>query len=84
MILRRHGLDFPPRALACRVGGTEWRPRDVLHQRVKHKGLKAICERLRYAHRFARQQGRDGVSWDDVMSVHAVISVNAAAAEDWK
>jgi len=47
--LRRHGLDFPPRALACRVGDTEWRPRDVLHQLAKNEGLKAICERLRYA-----------------------------------
>jgi hypothetical protein len=84
MILRRHGLDFPPRTLVCRVGDTEWRPRDVLHQLAKDEGLKAICERLRYAHRFAQQQGRDCVTWDDVMSVHAVINVNAAAAEDWK
>jgi hypothetical protein len=84
MILRRHSLDFPPHSLACNIGDTEWRPRDVLHQLAKDEGLKAICERLRYAHRFAQQSGRDAITWDDVMSVHAVISVNAAASEDWK
>jgi hypothetical protein len=84
MILRRHGLDFPPRALACRVGDTEWKPRDVLHQLAKDEGLKAICERLRYARKSAEQQGRDTVTWDDVMAVHAVIGNNASAGEDWR
>jgi hypothetical protein len=45
---------------------------------------KSIRERLRYAHRFAQQQGRDCATWDDVMSVHAVINVNASEVEDWK
>lgn len=83
MILKRHGLDFPSRSLACRVGDAEWKPRDILHQLAKDEGLKAICERLRYAEKSARQQGRDTFTWDDVMNVHAVICANAAAEEDW-
>lgn len=62
MILRRHCLDFPQLTLVCRVGDSEWHPPDVLHQLAKDEGLKAICERLRYTHRFARQSGRDAIT----------------------
>ena len=83
----RHGLDFPTRSLVCHThatpGNAKWRPSYVLHKLAKDEGLKAICERLRYAHRFAQQQGREEVSWDDVMSVHAVICTNASPASDW-
>jgi hypothetical protein len=83
MILRRHGLDFPSRSLTCRVGDTEWKPRDVLHHLAKDEGLKAICERLRYAYKIAKQQERETITWADVMSVHAIISANSTAEEDW-
>jgi hypothetical protein len=46
--------------VAC-TGDTGWRQRNVLYQLAKDEGLKAICERLRYAHRFARQGGRDAI-----------------------
>ncbi len=88
LILRRHGLDFPPRTLTCRIpdatGNAEWKPREVLHQLARDEGLKAICERLRYAERYARQQGRVVPTWDDVCLVHALIRASAEAEEDWR
>lgn len=83
MILERHGLEWPAKTLRCTVGDISESPRDVLHQLAKDEGLKAICERIRYAYKIARQQGRETITWEDVMSVHVLVTANALAAEDW-
>ena len=93
LILRRHGLDFPPRTLTCRIpgatgnatqGNAEWKPREMLHALARDEGLKAICERLRYAQKYARGHGRSAPTWDDVCNVHALIRASSEAEEDWR
>lgn len=83
MILEHHGLEFPPKSMKCQVGEIIESPRDVIHQLAKEEGLKAICERLRYAYKIARQDGRDTITWDDVMRVHVLINTNAKPEDDW-
>ena len=83
MILRQHGLDFPSKTLLCHACDMELKPREILHQLARDEGLKAICERLRYAHRHARQQNRDFITWEDFVRVHIIIAHNATPEEDW-
>jgi DNA transposition AAA+ family ATPase len=83
-ILERFGLEFPTASerVALRHQGREIveRPREILRQLAKEEGLKAICERLRYAGKLAKG---DALCWEHFTRAHVIIATNATAEEDW-
>lgn len=81
-ILKHNGLDFPDRSLSIRVGNAEDNPYEILRQQAKNNGLKAITERIRYAHKLATK--KDGqMSWTHFVDAHLRIEKQSQAEPEW-
>jgi hypothetical protein len=73
---------FPARTLKVVVGKMEEEPYAILRQLAKSSGLKAITERIRYAHKLAnKKSGR--IAWEHFVDAHLRITKNAIAEPDW-
>ena len=81
-ILSHHGLEFPDRKLEVTVGSVVDSPYEILRQQAKHNGLKAITERIRYAHILANK--KDGkIAWSHFVDAHLRIEKQALPDADW-
>ena len=81
-ILQHHGLDFPDKKLEITVGGVTEQPYEILRQQAKVNGLKAITERIRYAHKLAdRKDGK--LSWHHFVDAHLRIEKQAVQEGEW-
>jgi DNA transposition AAA+ family ATPase len=83
LVLAYYGLDFPARADRVTVEGICEAPYEILHQLSKEEGLKSICERIRYARKFASKANREDLSWEDFVRAHLLIAQNSTAESDW-
>ena len=81
-ILKHHGLEFPDKDLTVMVGKVTESPYEVLRQQAKNNGLKAITERLRYAHRLAGKAGT-GIGWTHFIDAHLRIEKQAIQEQEW-
>lgn len=81
-ILQHHGLEFPDKKLQVTVSGIVEQPYDILRQEAKHNGLKAITERIRYAHKLADKR-QSKIAWEHFVDAHLRIAKNAQAEPDW-
>lgn len=86
VILGDRGMKFPAQGdkVAVTVGGqtlTE-EPYEMLRQVGLTEGLKAICERLRYAEKFAKKE-RVALEWKHVVRAHFTIRANEVPGDDW-
>lgn len=82
-ILRHHDLEFPEKKAVVTVGGVAEQPYEVLRQQARNNGLKAITERLRYAHKLADRAHAKGITWEYVMEAHLRIEKQAVQEEEW-
>lgn len=82
MILEHSGLEFPPREFQVTVKKLTDRPYDILRQIAKRDGLKAICERLRYARKLASKSG-GSLTWERFVEAHTIIEKQAEQEGDW-
>lgn len=81
-ILKHHGLEFPDRKLEVACGDIVEQPYEILRQQSKLNGLKAITERIRYAHKLAdRKDGK--LSWNHFVDAHLRIEKQSQAQPDW-
>jgi len=81
-ILKHHGLDFPDKKLEVTIGGVVDQPYEILRQQAKNNGLKAITERIRYAHRLAGK--KDGkLAWTHFVDAHLRIEKQAVQEGEW-
>jgi DNA transposition AAA+ family ATPase len=82
-ILEHHGLEFPARDLEVTVGNIVEEPYEILRQQARENGLKAITERIRYAHKLADRAGSKGVSWQHFVEAHLRIAKQAQQEGEW-
>ena len=81
-ILQHHGLEFPARDLDVTVGSVVEQPYEILRQQAKLNGLKAITERIRYAHKLAER--KDGkLAWNHFVDAHLRIEKQAQPEPEW-
>ena len=81
-ILKHHDLEFPARELTITVGGITESPYEILRQQAKVNGLKAITERLRYAHKLADK--KDGkLGWSHFIDAHLRIEKQSIQEQEW-
>lgn len=64
------------------VGNIVEQPFAILRQLAKEKGLKAITERIRYAHKLADKK-RSKLAWEHFIDAHLRVMKNAQAEPDW-
>jgi DNA transposition AAA+ family ATPase len=81
-ILTHHHLEFPDRNLEVTVGGVVEQPYEVLRQLAKNAGLKAVTERIRYAHKLADRKGGK-IAWSNFIDAHLRIEKQAQAEGEW-
>lgn len=82
-ILAQHGLTMPPKREQIMINGIPGNPYKILAQLAKDEGLKAITERLRYAHKLAQANNKP-VDWSAFLAAHLIIANNNSAPEsDW-
>ena len=81
MVLGVWGLGMPARneEVTAKVGKAEFTetPYKLCAQLAQDAGLKAIVERLRYATKFAADEGEE-LSWEHMIRAHVTIAANAA------
>lgn len=87
-ILESAGLDFPEpkyqvtiknkKGLPCYTD----KPYELLRQLAKQSGLKAICERLRYAQKLANKAGHK-LTWADFLTAQMAILQQSHMESDW-
>jgi DNA transposition AAA+ family ATPase len=82
-ILAHHGLEFPDRKFQVTVGSVVETPYEILRQEAKMNGLKAITERLRYAHVLADKVKAKGVCWEHFVDAHLRIAKQAEPGKEW-
>ena len=82
-ILAHHNLEFPERKLTVTVGGVVEQPYEILRQQAKLNGLKAITERIRYAHKLADKTGARKVTWEHFVDAHLRIEKQAMQEGEW-
>lgn len=82
-IFERDGLEFPDRKLIVTVQGVNEKPYEILRQLGKEEGLKAICERLRYAARLAAAEN-EVTSWRTFVEAHLHILSGRSIQNDWE
>lgn len=83
-ILTHHGLNLPKKSEKFVVNGITESPYEILSQLSKDEGLKAITERIRYAHKLAHAHNKP-VDWPAFVAAHLIIANNAKAPEsDWE
>lgn len=84
MVLGVWGLEMPARneEVSAKVGRAEFTeiPYKLCAQLAQDAGLKAIVERLRYATKFAADDGVE-LTWEHVVRAHVTIAANAATPE---
>ena len=81
-ILAQHGLEFPDRKLEVTLGRVMEQPYKILRQQAKSYGLKAITERLRYAHKLAdRSHGK--IAWSHFVDAHLRIEKQSVPEGEW-
>lgn len=81
-LLNHHGLDFPDRKLDVTIGKVVEQPYEILRQQAKLNGLKAITERLRYAHKLA-DKGNGKLGWNHFVDAHLRIAKQAEEEGEW-
>jgi DNA transposition AAA+ family ATPase len=81
-ILHHHGLEFPDRKLEVTVGKVVEQPYEILRQQAKTNGLKAITERIRYAHKLA-DKSNGKLAWTHFVDAHLRIVKQAEAEGEW-
>jgi DNA transposition AAA+ family ATPase len=81
-ILKHHGLEFPESGLRITVGGVTEEPYEILRQQARVNGLKAITERIRYAHKLADKSGGK-IAWTHFVDAHLRIEKQAVQEGEW-
>jgi DNA transposition AAA+ family ATPase len=81
-ILEHWGLEFPKASLEIEIQGITEKPFEILRQLAAKQGLKAICERLRYARKLAARAGKR-VTWGHFVEAHLTIAKQADVKSDW-
>ena len=81
-ILAHHGLEFPDRKLDVVLGKVVEQPYEILRQQAKTNGLKAITERLRYAHKLA-DKGNGKIAWSHFVDAHLRIVKQSVEEGEW-
>lgn len=86
-ILKHHGLAFPEKIMEVTVGDGKHtvieQPYEILRQLAKDNGLKAITERLRYAHKLAGKAGSKKITWENFVDAHLRIEKQAVQEGEW-
>lgn len=83
-ILETHGLDMPSKSERIDIDGIVESPREILAQLSRDDGLKSICERLRYAKKLAKADGRTQPTWADFVTAHLIIKHNGLEGPAWE
>jgi DNA transposition AAA+ family ATPase len=73
---------FPEKDMTVTVKKVIEEPYAILRQLAKDNGLKAITERIRYAHKLANKNSGK-ISWETFVDAHLRIAKNATAEPDW-
>lgn len=81
-VLEHNGLEFPDRKLEVTVRNVVEQPYEILRQQAKTNGLKAITERLRYAHKLA-DKGNGKIAWTHFVDAHLRIAKQAEEEGEW-
>lgn len=82
-ILNHHHLQFPDKKMEVTVGSIVEQPYEILRQQAKMNGLKAITERIRYAHKLADKAGDKKVTWSHFVDAHLRIEKQAQQEGEW-
>lgn len=82
-VLAAHGLEMPSTKATVIWEGHMEQPYELLRQLAKTDGLTSLLERIRYAKKYVERDGRDQVTWEDIVHAHVSITANAQFAKDW-